>query len=100
MLLSLKQIDAREFKAAQIAAAKRKAELELKNPKTAAWDNHKARKDNHEEARVDPLKGTEKEKEGSYLAVHQQKIFRKRNERVEKRQDRRNQRKKVDLVNI
>lgn len=95
----VQQMDARAKKAAEIAAAKRKAELELKNPNTTAWEKHKERKIHFEETRDDSLKGTEKEAEGSYLAVHQAKIFTKRNERKEKRQDRRNQRKKIDLVN-
>lgn len=89
------QLDARAKKAADIAAAKRTAELALKNPNTAAWDKHKERKIHFEEQK----KGTENEEE-SYLQVHQEKIFRKRNERVEKRQDRRAARQKVDLVQM
>ena len=88
-------MDAKAKKAAEIAAAKRAAELALKNPNTAAWDKHKERKIHFKEE----TKGTEKG-DASYLQVHEEKIFRKRNERVEKRQDRRQNRKKIDLVNV
>ena len=49
------------------------------------------------------MKGTnleDKNSKESYLTVQQEKIFRKRNERVEKREDRRKARKKIDLVNV
>jgi len=89
------QLDAKAKKAAEIAAAKRAAELALKNPNTAAWEKHKERKVQHKEV----VKGTEKE-DKTYLEVHEEKIHRKRNERVEKREDRRQKRKKVDLVDL
>jgi hypothetical protein len=94
-VVSLQQLDAKAKKAAEIAAAKRAAELALKNPNTAAWDKHQERKLKHKEV----VRGTENDGE-TYLQVHQEKIFRKRNERVEKRQDRRENRKKIDLVKV
>lgn len=89
------EIDARKKRAAEIAAAKRAAELALKNPNTDAWDKYKEKKEKFEER----APATEHEKV-TYLEVQQEKILRKRNERVEKREDRRQNRKKVDLVQV
>jgi hypothetical protein len=88
-------LDARAKKKAEIAAAKRASELALKNPNTDGWDKYKARQIHHQEKVAETDHPHE-----TYLEVQQEKIFRKRNERVEKRQDRRENRKKIDLVNV
>lgn len=91
------ELDARAKRAAEIAAAKRAAELALKNPNTDAWEKYKEKKVHFEEKENASKENNEKV---TYLEVQQEKILRKRNQRVERRQDRRNNRKKVDLVNV
>jgi hypothetical protein len=80
--------DAKKKRAAEIAEAKRLAELRLKNPETAAWTKYQEKKE--EEVVVKGNTG--------FIEIEQEKITRKRRGRAESREERRNKRKEEEKV--
>jgi hypothetical protein len=84
----MKVEDARRKRAAEIAEAKRLAELRLKNPETVAWQKYQEKKE--EEIVVKGNTG--------FIEIEQEKITRKRHGRAEGREERRNKRKEEEKV--